>query len=180
VTVWVALLRAVNVGGRGTLSMAAVRSAVEGLSHTGVRTYLQSGNVVFAAKGRAGEDALSRALGDAIEQATGRRPDVLLRRASDMAAVVAANPFVARGADPAHLHVVFLPRPDATALDGVDLARYAPEEAELRGRELYLLLPGGIGRSKLAADLARRDPGAGTTRNWRTVTALAAMAGEIT
>ena len=179
VTVWVGLLRGVNVGGRGRLAMADLRRVVEGLGHRGVRTYVQSGNVVFLGAGRAGEARVAAELADAIAAATAVQPDVLLRSARQMAGVVAANPFLARGADEAHQHVVFLAEPAATALAGVDLARHAPEAAEAHGRELYLHLPGGSGRSKLAADLTRRGARRGTMRNWRTVTTLAAMAADI-
>jgi uncharacterized protein (DUF1697 family) len=177
VAVWVGLLRAVNVGGR-KLAMADLRAAVEGLGFTGVRTYVQSGNVVFDAPGRKGEAALVRELEAALADAKGRIP-VVLRTRAELDAVLAGDPYAGRRLEPTHHHVVFLPGAAAHALDGVDLAAYAPEEAVVVGREVHLLLPFGAGRSKLAVDLARKGTKEGTARNWRTVTALAAVAAEV-
>jgi uncharacterized protein (DUF1697 family) len=154
--------------------MADLRSAAEGCGFTDVRTYVQSGNVVFGASGPAAK--VAAALRAAVrEVAPTVDPAVALRTEEQLRAVVDGCPF----ADPASVHVTFLvegarprPLPD-------DLGRFAPEEAVARGREVYLLLPNGIGRSKLAAALTRGGAGAdGTTRNWRTVTTLLAMARE--
>jgi uncharacterized protein (DUF1697 family) len=95
-----------------------------------------------------------------------------------MKKVVDHNPFLARGADASQLHATFLVGTTraSVALEGLDLAAYAPDEVIARNRELYLYLPGGIGRSKLAADLARRGKSEGTTRNWRAITTLLEMA----
>ena len=115
----------------------------------------------------------------AIAAAGAVDPAVFIRSRRQLAAVVDRSPFVARGEDTAHLHVVFLDGKAAGALRGFDVARYAPEEAIAVGSEVHLLLPGGVGRSKLASDLLRRGAaGDGTMRNWRTVTKLLAMAEE--
>ena len=96
---------------------------------------------------------------------------VVVRTSKDMAAVVAANPFLP-SKDVASLHVVFLPAaPAAGALAKVDADRFAPEEFAAAGREIFLHLPNGLGRSKLATALMRAVPD-GTARNWRTVTEL--------
>ena len=103
---------------------------------------------------------------------------MVVRTRSQLAKVVRDSPFLARGEDEAHLHVVFTDGPAAAAVAALDLAAYAPEEAIAVGKELHLLLPNGVGRSKLAADLGRQKGTVGTTRNWRTVTTLLAMADE--
>ena len=169
----VALLRGVNLGGSRKLAMADLRAAVASLGHTDVETYLQSGNVVFTPRGRPTGETISAAIGEA----TGLDTKVLLRTGKQMAAVVRANPYPVD--DPTKVVVTFLAsRADAKALADIDVASFAPEALTVHGSEVYLHLPGGQGRSKLAAALAKvKTPGAAwaTTRNWRTVEALAAM-----
>jgi uncharacterized protein (DUF1697 family) len=174
VTVYVGLLRGVNVGTGTKLPMADLRAAAEGCGFTDVRTYVQSGNVVFRTSGSGA--AVASSLRAAVrEVAPHLDPAVALRTATRLQAVVDGCPFP----DPAKVHVTFLvegarPRPLPEGLD-----RFAPEAVVVHGREVYLFLPDGIGRSKLAAALTRGGAGAeGTTRNWRTVTALLAMAQE--
>jgi uncharacterized protein (DUF1697 family) len=172
----VALLRGVNVGGKAKLAMADLREIVAGCGFEDVRTYIQSGNVVFTTPGKADPDAVAATLATAIAAGSSVAPDVVVRTAAELAAVVDANPFLRRGEDTAHLHVSFTGTKPDLGID--DLARYAPEEAATAGREVYLFLPNGMGRSKLAADLARRSRPPGTARNWRTVTKLLEMAGD--
>jgi len=174
VTVMVALLRGVNVGGRAKLAMADLRTIATDLGYGDVATYIQSGNLVFTATGTSG--AVAEKLARAIGESTEVHPAVLVRTRAQLAKVVAGNPFLARGADPAHLHVTFTDGPVAAALTELDVESFAPEEAKAVGHELYLHLPNGMGRSRLGATLARRESGGGTTRNWRTVTTLLEMA----
>jgi uncharacterized protein (DUF1697 family) len=176
--VMVALLRGINVGGRGTLPMRELRDIVVGCGYEDVSTYIQSGNVVLTSSER-DPDRVARKIRAAIAGATDVDPQVVVVTRTELAGVVAKSPLLARGLDAAHLHVVFLETPAKAALRLVDLERYAPETAAATGRQLHLFLPGGLGRSKLAADLARRMGANGTTRNWRTVTKLLAMADEL-
>jgi uncharacterized protein (DUF1697 family) len=174
----VALLRGINVGGKTTLPMADLRRIVEGCGYEDVRTYIQSGNVVLTAPDGTDPGDVADELAVAI--ATERsplEPEVVVRTAGQLRAVVDANPYVRRGEDPKHLHVVFTPGPRA-AIGVDDLARYAPEEAVAEGAEIYFFLPGGVGRSPLAIEFAKRAKRSGTMRNWRTVTKLLDMAEE--
>lgn len=178
-TIMVALLRGVNVGGRAKVAMADVRAAVEACGYTDVRSYIQSGNLVFSVPGRSSVTTVAGKLQRAIADATSVQPEVIVRTRAELAAVVDANPFLARGEDPAHLHVVLTQAPMGRAgLASLDLAAYAPEEAVAVGTALYLRLPSGIGRSTLAADLARQKGPPGTSRTWRTITRVLAMADE--
>jgi uncharacterized protein (DUF1697 family) len=157
----VALLRGVNLGPSRTLKMSGLRAAVESLGHTDVETYLQSGNVVFTPKGRPDGDAVRAA----IKDTAGLDTNVLIRTGKEMQAIVGANPYPVD--DPTKVVVTFLASAaDAKAVRALDVESFAPEELTVHGTEVYLHLPGGQGRSKLAA---------ATTRNWRTVEALAAM-----
>ena len=175
----VALLRGVNVGGRTKLPMADLRAAAESCGLEDVRTYIQSGNLVAVDPRRRSAATVAKALRSAIAAAGGIDPAVFIRSRRQLATVVDRSPFLARGEDAAHLHVVFVDGKAAGGLRGFDVARYAPEEAIAVGSEVHLLLPGGVGRSKLTSELLRRGAaGDGTMRNWRTVTKLLDMAEE--
>lgn len=168
--VWIGLLRAVNVGGR-KLSMADVVTVTTACGGTGVRTYLQSGNVVFS-----GSRRVADSLSGALSEAAGFDVPVLLRSAAQMAAVVAGQQY--DGPESAW-HVTFLEsKPAAGAVSALDPAAYGGDEFAVRGREVYLRTPGGYGRTKLNNAFFERKLGVvATTRNWRTVCALAEMAG---
>jgi len=169
----VALLRAINVGGRNSLPMATLRGVFEDLGARSVATYIQSGNVVFEHAQRS-IAKLTTQLVAAITAEAGFEVPVILRTAAEWNALIAANPF---GAD--DVHCSFLPAvPSRTALAKVAPDGYLPAKFALVGREVYLHLPSGIGRSKLAGAIARALPDA-TTRNWRTVVTLGEMLAEL-
>lgn len=171
----VALLRGINIGPSKRIAMPALRSIVESLGHTDVETYLQSGNVVFTAKGKASRD-LATPLQAAIAKATQHEVPVVTRTASELRKVVAANPYSVD--DPTRVVVAFLA--DAVDLGDLalgDLSAYLPDELTIHGRELYVSVPNGQARSKLMETLTKSGmPTTVTVRNWRTVTALADMA----
>jgi uncharacterized protein (DUF1697 family) len=178
---YVALLRGINVGRRNRVAMADLRQLTEALGHTEVATYIQSGNVLFTSP-----DTDCGALADALEQAIARsrtvRPAVVVLSRADLAQVIADNPFPDE-ADPRCLHAVFRRldlAPEAVA--AVEAAQQrarakgSRDEAVPVGRALFLRTPDGLGRSELAAQLARSGAQAdGTARNWATVTRLMAM-----
>jgi len=174
-TVMVVLVRGINVGGRSKLAMADLRAIAEGCGFEDVRTYIQSGNLVCSTSEKSSA-AVAATLEKALAEETELKPAVMARTADEWAAAVDANPFLRRGEDPAHLHVTFLATGEKASLGDLDVAAYAPEEAAVAGAELYLFLPGGMGRSKLAGDLAKRKGPPGTTRNWRTTLKLLEMA----
>lgn len=165
-TTWVALLRAVNVGGTGKLPMATLKAMCEELGFANVRTYIASGNVVFDST--LGEDAVARTLGDRLEAHAGKPVGVLVRTAAQMAAVLEANPF--RSAAPNLSFAIFLDTaPPADALDSMRGRR--DELAALGKREIYVSYPSGSGQSKLVIPAAR----AGTARNMNTIAKLVEM-----
>ena len=173
-TVMTALLRGVNVGGKTTLPMAELRRVAEELGYEDVATYIQSGNLVFRTADSA--TAVEKGLAKAIAELGGVRPAVMVRTLAQLRKVVDGNPFIRRGEDTKLCHAVFAAKAAKGSLTGLDLDAYAPEEVIAAGKELYLFLPGGVGRSKLAGDLAKRKDAVGTMRNWRTVTKLLEMA----
>ena len=166
----VALLRAVNVGGR-KVPMAELRAVVESLGFEDVRTYIQSGNVIFSAPRAPASATLERAIADRF----GLSVDVVVRSAVDLRRALEHNPFP--DADRSRLYVGFMAKkPAASVVSAIDGAAFLPEQFAVVGRELYLSLPDGIGRTKLPDHILRRIKVPTTIRNWNTVTKLAELA----
>lgn len=176
-TVMVALLRGINVGGRSSLAMADLRAVASDLGYEDVATYIQSGNLVLST--RRSPATVAKELAAAIATSSSVTPAVVVRTHGQLAEIVAGNPFLQRGEDPAHVHVLFTDGAAKRLLAEVDLASYGPEEAIAVGPDLHLLLPNGVGRSKLAADVGRQKAPVGTQRSWTTVLKLLAMADEV-
>jgi uncharacterized protein (DUF1697 family) len=174
-TTFVALLRGINVGGRTLIRMAALRELIEALGFEDVETYIQSGNVIFDSPD-ADAKQVARRIEEAMERGHGLRPAVILRTPRDLGRIAKTSPFLAAGAPAAKLHVVFLDRaPAKSATTKLDPDRSPGDEWSLRGRDLYLHLPEGAGRSKLTLDYLERTLGVrGTQRSWKTVLELAA------
>jgi uncharacterized protein (DUF1697 family) len=162
-----ALLRGVNVGGRGKLSMPELVATVESLGHEDVATYIQSGNVVFRSADRSAA-RVGAALEKAIAEKSGLKTMVMLRTHKELEKIAAGSPFDGM------VHVVFLDRaPTAGAVKALDPDRSPGDRLEVAGREIYLKLTNGAGRTKLTLDwLERRLEVAGTQRNWNTVLKL--------
>ncbi|MGK5738594.1 DUF1697 domain-containing protein [Micromonospora sp. URMC 103] len=173
-TRYVALLRGVNVGTTARIAMADLRRIVTALGHEDVRTYLQSGNVVFGSGVRDAE-RLAAGIARAIADELGLTVPVLVRSAREMAALAGGNPYADREDDPTKLLVAFLataPEPSRVAaltVPGGETAAFT-----VTGREVYLHHPDGYGRSKFSnAYLEKKLGVVSTTRNWKSVRALA-------
>ncbi|MBM4411504.1 MAG: DUF1697 domain-containing protein [Chloroflexi bacterium] len=166
-TAYVALLRAVNVGGTGKLPMSDLKAMCEAAGYTRVETYIASGNVVFESKEPA---KMVQARLEADLEAYGGKPvGVLVRTAAEMAALLATNPFPK--ASPTFTVAIFLDAaPPADTLTGV--SGQADELIRLGKREIYIHYPSGQGRSKLKI----RAAASGKARNMNTVAKLAEMA----
>jgi uncharacterized protein (DUF1697 family) len=163
------LLRGINVGGRKSVPMAALRETCEAIGCTDVGTYIQSGNVVLTSPLAAGK--LRARLEEAIADRFGVRSTVVVRTKAELAKVLSGNPF--SDAELRSLHVAFLTEKlDRTAAASLSGLEFPPEELAVRGAHVYLHLPNGMGRAKLPVALERRLPVPMTVRNWRTVTKL--------
>ena len=170
----IALLRGLNVGGHNKLPMAQLREIAADVGFTDVRTYIQSGNLVASTDLDA--EAAGDLLAEAIRSATGLAVPVIVRTARQWSDVVAANPFPDAADLGRHVHVVFLPAPATEAVRAFDATVFAPEEVVVAGSEVFLHLPDGMGRSKLAVAVNRiPEVAAGTARNWNTVLQLATL-----
>ena len=178
-TTQIALLRAVNVGGRKPIAMAALRNLVAGLGFTDVRSLLASGNLVFGGAAPTGA-ALEQLLEDEAERRLALRTDFIVRTAEEWMTIVARNPFGAEAArDPGHLVVMFFKAaPERAGVETLQRAITGPEMVHAEGRQAYIVYPEGIGRSRLTNALIERKLATrGTGRNWNTVERLAALAG---
>lgn len=175
----VALLRGINVGGKNSLPMKDLAAMFERAGCGSVRTYIQSGNVVFDAPAPLIKTLAAKIAGD-IEKRFGFRAPVVLRSAAELDDAVRANPFVKKAADPKALHVYFLAgQPDAKAIAALDPARSSPDAFEVRGREIYLHLPNGMARTKLTnAYFDSKLSTVSTARNWATIQKLLEMTAE--
>lgn len=179
-TAYLGLLRAVNVGGQGKVAMADLRAMAQGLGFSGVRTFLQSGNLVFHSVPRPARELEARLEGAARDQ-LGLTTDFIVRTATEWAAALAHNPFPQEARDdPAHLLIVFLRgSPSAGSEQRLQLAVRGPERVRVIGSHAYVVYPDGIARSRLTLPLVEKQLGFhGTGRNWNTVTKLAALARE--
>jgi uncharacterized protein (DUF1697 family) len=168
-TVYIAFLRAVNVGGTGKLAMSALKAICEDAGFAQVRTFIASGNVVF--ESRKSEKQVKAALEASLEAYGGKSFDVLIRTAAEIAAVLARMPF--QNAAPARFVAIFLDGPPPSDTLQRVTGR-VNEEIRLGQREIYVHFPNGQGKSKLKIPAAS----SGTARNMNTVAKLAAMAAE--
>jgi uncharacterized protein (DUF1697 family) len=173
-TTYIALLRGINVGGHKKVAMSDLRSLVEQLSFNDVRSLLQTGNLVFRGAARTGA-GLERLLEDQAGKRLGLQTTFVVRNTKDWAAAIAHNPFPdAAQSDPSHLVVMFLrEEPAAGAIKALQTANKGPEVVRARGRELYIVYPAGIARSRLTNKLIEDKLATrGTGRNWNTVLKL--------
>lgn len=178
-TTTIALFRGINVGGRNKLPMRDLTTLLEGLGLRSVRTYIQSGNVVFERENNDG-NALSDCISATIEEQYGFAPQVLLLGLDAYRQAISANPFPDGENEPKTLHLYFLaavPKdPDLAALERIkrDSERFC-----LEGKVFYLYAPEGIGRSKLAARVEKALGVPATARNWRSVCKILTLAEQL-
>ena len=175
-TIWIGLLRGINVGGKNVLPMNKLAMDLESLKLKNVRTYIQSGNVIFDSSVKTAL-SLSTMIGEKIEKEHGFRPQVLVLDGKTLREAIRLNPFPKAVSDPKSLHFFFLAEP-ATDPDiaALDAAKASTESFRLTGDVFYLHAPNGIGRSKLAANTEKHLGVVTTARNYRTVEKLLLMA----
>jgi uncharacterized protein (DUF1697 family) len=170
---YLALLRGINVGGKNKLPMRELLQIFTESGCENVKSYIQSGNVVFDAV-----PGVSAGLPDLIATRIvdrfGYKTPVVLRTAPEVGRILGDNPFLRAGAADDELHVYFLADlPDPRRVDQLDPDRSPPDTFAMRGREIYLRLPNGMARTKLTnAYFDSKLATTSTARNWRTVTKL--------
>jgi uncharacterized protein (DUF1697 family) len=177
-TSYVALLRAVNLGGDTVLKMEDLRNVLAALGLKDVRTLLQSGNAVFRAP-TVPPASVELRLERELERRLRLSTDLFVRTSEEWTEVVKGNPFPKEAkSDPAHLTVAFLKAaPQPAAWSALRHAIRGPERVEGAGREAYIVYPEGIGRSRLTPAIIERSLGTrATSRNWNTIQKLDSLA----
>lgn len=176
---YVILLRAVNVGGYGKVSMAEFRKMLTDLGFTKVETYIQSGNAVVDAKGSAAK--VARAVSAGLEKMVGASPGVVVRTHEQLEQLIKENPFAKEAADGTKVHVAFLGGPAAPEAKAA-LERIVQQYPKRRDRyhlaeeHIYFHLPDGAAETKFTGKTLDKAIGViGTGRNWNTVLKLCAM-----
>jgi uncharacterized protein (DUF1697 family) len=170
---YLALLRGINLGPKNKIPMPDLSTIFEESGCENVRTYIQSGNVIFRAT-RELAAKLPKLVTDRIQKVFGYQVPIILRTTQEMQEAVASNPFLKLGAPEDKLHVMFLANlPDTQAVTRLDPDRSPPDRFEVRRKEVHLLFPEGLARSKLTTQYFDSKLGTiGTVRGWRTVTKL--------
>jgi uncharacterized protein (DUF1697 family) len=176
-TVQIALLRAINVGGI-KVSLADLRALLADLGFPDVQTLLNSGNAVFRSKNKTGT-TLETFLETAFAKRTGSQTDFFVRSVEEWKSIIARNPFTEEAKrDPGHLLVVVLKRaPTSQEVEALRAAVTGPEIFQADGKQAYVYYSAGVGASKLTTKLIEKKLGTPNTgRNWNTVLKLAALA----
>jgi uncharacterized protein (DUF1697 family) len=173
---YISMLRGVNVGG-GKMEMEKLRRLYEVLGFKSVRSYIQSGNVLFECPGGKHDDSeISDTIEKQIKKAFDMDVPVLIRTDEEIRGIIRNNPFAKK--DPTKLHVTFLRSAPMQnpPIEEIRKVKDAKEEFAIMGKEVYLFLPNGYGTSKLSNTFFERKlKVAATTRNWRTVNAFVSI-----
>ena len=176
-TTYIALLRAINVGGNSKIAMADLTATLSELGLASPQSLLQTGNLIFQTK-RSHGDQLEQKLEQALSERLSLTTDVFVRTAEEWRVAVEANPFTREAADdPSHLVIMTLKSaPTKQAVEQLQAAIHGRERIAAHQRELYIVYPDGIGRSKLTnKQIEKRLGASGTGRNWNTVQKIAAL-----
>jgi uncharacterized protein (DUF1697 family) len=173
---WVVLLRGINVGGANRLAMADLRNLMSDLGHTGVSTYIQSGNAVITS-GRQDRSKMADEICEGIAANFGPVVSAVLRTPDELRASLAANPFSSEPGGTRVLITFLSDRPEPDAVAGLDRERFLPDRFEVIGSEIYGYYPNGAGRSKMTLDYFEKQLHVrGTARNLNTVAKLIELA----
>lgn len=171
---YIALLRGINVGRNKRIKMADLVKAFESAGFRNVKTYVQSGNVIFEHNSSSAAE-----IAENIEKIIGQTfrfyVNVFIRTESELENIVKLNPFIKEtDIEFDKLHVTFLSdMPDPKAVFNLDINKDENEKFEVIGREVYLYCPNGYARTKLKNDVFEKKlDTVATTRNWKTTNKL--------
>ncbi|MEO8270799.1 MAG: DUF1697 domain-containing protein [Aureliella sp.] len=175
---WIALFRGINVGGNNILPMKALVIKLAQLKLTNIRTYIQSGNVVFDSRSK-NASTLAKSIRNKVEQEHGFAPQIFMLGLDDLQRAISESPFPNAVSDPKSLHFCFLEHPATNAnIEALDSAKTSTEDYRITDGVFYLHAPDGVGRSKLAS-MAEKFLGVTiTSRNYRTVEKIMALANQ--
>lgn len=180
-TTYIAILRGINVSGHKPIKMEALRVSCEELGFKKVKTYIQSGNIVFQFK-KIKPSELESILASKIKVSFGFDVPVIVKEAEEVYTVLKTNPFLTkRKEDITKLHVTFLNQePDKSLIDKIKVGQYASDEFIVIGKTIYLFCPNGYGNTKLNNSFFENKLKViATTRNWKTITELVNVSEEM-
>ena len=173
---FIALFRGLNVGGHNQLPMQELTMTLENLGLQNIKTYIQSGNVVFDSE-ETSKPVLKEKICQVIQQKYGFSPLVMLLSPDELEKAITSNPFPEAEEEPKTLHVYFLEStPQDPDLAHLEAVRRSNERFSLHDHVFYLHAPDGIGRSKLAASVEKALGVPATARNWRSVNKIYSLA----
>ncbi len=178
---YISILRGINVSGHKTNKMEALRKMYEDLNFKNVRTYIQSGNVVFEDK-KTKSPELEKKISKKIVEAFGFEVPVIVKESEEWQTVLKNNPFLKkRKEDITKLHVTFLSQePEQAIIEKIKEGNYAADEFIILGKCIYLFCPNGYGNTKLNNTFFENKlKVSATTRNWKTTNELASIAENI-
>ncbi len=181
-TTYISILRGINVSGKNLIKMETLRKAYENLGFQDVKSYVQSGNVVFNAEA-IDPKTLAEKISEMIAQEFGMEVPVIAFEAEKLERVITQSPFTKDSEkDPKFLHVTFLASiPAQVDMTAIEEKKQAGEEITIVNDAVYLYCPNGYGKSKLTNNfLENKLKVSATTRNWKTTNQLLNMAQEIT
>lgn len=177
---YISLLRGINVVGKKTIKMEALKNMYSSLQLTDVRTYIQSGNVLFSSTERS-TTRLEQKISAQIEKVFGWEVPVLVLKVKTLEKIISENPFLAQAdKDPAFMHVTFLANPcNGDHRKAFEERAMQGEDFFLHDKAIFLYCPQGYGITKLHNNFIEKQLQVkATTRNWRTVNILCALAKE--
>ncbi len=174
---YISVLRALNVGGQNKILMQDLKSIYEKIGFSEVRTYIQSGNVIFKSNSGKSDIEITHTIESEINKKFKSNITVFLRSRDDMINIIDSNPFVKQGINEM-LHLTFLQEaPDISIVNNIRNINFGSDKFEISGKEVYLYCPGGYGISKLSNNFFENKLKVkATTRNWNTINKLALMA----
>jgi uncharacterized protein (DUF1697 family) len=175
---YIAMLRGINVSGHNIIKMEQLRASFAALGFSNTKSYIQSGNLVFEAS-NASTAGLVEKISRKILGDFGMSVPVTVKTAKEIDQIIKRNPFPKMpGIDPSKLHITFLStNPPPKALEQLLPLAAKSEQFRIIGQEVFLYCPDGYGNSKLSNTAVEKKLGVGaTTRNWKTVNTLLAMA----
>lgn len=177
---YIVILRGINVSGTKKIKMEDLRARLSAFGFENVKTYIQSGNVVFDYK-KTEPLTLAKQLEQKIKDDYGYEVPVIVTTSAALKQVIDSNPFLnGRNEDPEKLHVTFLAEhPADENMDKIDADSFLPDEFQIKEKAIYLFCPNGYGRVKLTNNFFESKlKVTATTRNWKTVNKLLNMANE--
>lgn len=178
---YISMLRGINVSGRNMIKMDALRNMYESLNFKNVKTYIQSGNVVFKTKTTKPQD-LENKIAKQIKKEFGFDIPVMVKETAELTTVFNQNPFLLKQKkDITKLHVTFLSdEPQKASIDMIKEGQYAEDEFKINDKVVYLFCPNGYGNTKLTNTFFENKLKViATTRNWKTITELVNIAEQV-